>query len=75
MNFDELQVEESKTKAKKIVLAQEVARLEPGNKIPVANYQQIGQWCDTCEDVQAHVYSKDTKKIRCLRCKTTKQLK
>lgn len=53
----------------------EVKIIEPGHKIPVANYLQIGQWCETCQDVKAHVYSKETNKIRCLKCKTTKQLK
>jgi hypothetical protein len=48
---------------------------EPGNKIPIGSYHIIGQWCDNCEDVEMHVHNKKLKKIRCVNCKTTKQLK
>ena len=47
---------------------------EPGNKTPISDYKQVGQYCDTCEDITMHVYSKKTNKVRCLNCKTTTQL-
>lgn len=50
---------------------------EPGDTIGIANgpmYKQVGQWCDTCENVVLHVFSKKYNKIKCLNCKTTKQL-
>lgn len=56
---------------KKVTINKDV---EPGNKIGIAVYKQIGQWCETCEDVVMHVYSNRTRKIRCLTCKQTKQL-
>jgi len=38
-------------------------------------YQIIGQGCDVCNDVEMHVFHKKTKRITCMNCKTTKQLK
>lgn len=52
-----------------------VAITEPGHKIPITNYKQIGCWCEVCQDTTAQVYSHKTRKIRCLRCKTTRQTK
>lgn len=67
MGFSDLKLDEPK----KV----ETSRLEPGHKIPIANYQQIGCWCEVCQDTTAQVYSHKTRKIRCLRCKTTRQTK
>lgn len=38
-------------------------------------YQIIGQGCDVCNDVEMHVFNKKLKRITCMNCKTTKQLK
>jgi len=69
MKFTELIPEKPKLDRK------ELNQIEPGNKVPLTEYKQIGQWCDVCEDVEMHAYSIKYKKIRCLKCKTTKQLK
>lgn len=48
----------------------ELRVIEPGNKIPISNYLQLGQFCETCDNVTAHVRNPETKNIRCLKCKT-----
>lgn len=48
---------------------------EPGNKIPVSSFQQIGKWCEECNDTEAHVHDPNRKKFRCLKCKTIKYYK
>lgn len=54
-------------------LTKEQLRLaEPGNKIPVSTFQQIGKWCEECNDTEAHVHDPSRKKFRCLKCKTIK---
>jgi len=70
MTFSDLQTLD---KPKPVVKDKPIS--EPGHQIPIGNYQIIGQWCDVCEDVEMHVFNKKLKKIRCLTCKTTKQLK
>lgn len=70
MNFQNLQTQD---KPKKELVVKPTQ--EPGHHIPIGDYQQIGQWCDTCEDVEMHAFNKKTKRIRCISCKTTKQLK
>lgn len=57
-------------KRKPKLTKEELRILEPGYKIPVANFLQIGKWCEECEDVEAHVHSPDTRRFRCLKCKT-----
>lgn len=42
---------------------------EPGFKIPISNYQQVAQYCETCEDITTHVCNSEKKKLRCLTCK------
>ena len=49
--------------------------IEPGHQVPVGNYQIIGQFCDVCNDVIMHVFDKKHKQIKCMTCKTIKQLK
>ena len=44
-------------------------KIEPGYKIPIANYQQIACWCNYCEDVTSKVINEKGTKIRCLKCK------
>lgn len=68
LNFKDLEVQgNQKGVAGKITPASP----EPGNKIPLYNYKQIGQFCEFCYDTTAHVYSSEKKKIRCLKCRTT----
>lgn len=70
LNFRKDILKEVKVSPKK-----ELKLIEPGNKIPIGNYHQIGQFCDVCDDVTAHVRNPETKNIRCLKCKTkTKHL-
>lgn len=45
---------------------------EPGHKIPTANYQQVGQYCETCGDLTGHAHNIEKKKLRCLICKNDK---
>jgi hypothetical protein len=74
VNFAELTGIEKETSKKK-VSAEELKRrhdIEPGNKIPVMNYQQVGQFCDICEDVTGHVCNIEKKLIQCQICKTRK---
>ena len=62
-------------KKKNVLTKEEIERrrtTEPGNKIPTANYQQIAQYCETCEDVTTHVHNPEKKKLRCLTCKNDK---
>lgn len=47
---------------------------EPGEKIPLCAYKIVGQWCEECDDVTMHAFSIKTSKIRCLYCKTTKEI-
>ena len=61
---------------KKPKLTKEQLRvIEPGHKIPVASFLQMGKYCDDCNDVQAHAHDPINKKITCLKCKTTKTYK
>jgi hypothetical protein len=55
-------------------LRDELHKIEPGYKVPVANYKQIGQWCDYCEDVYTHVLNEKGDKLRCLNCKKDKKV-
>lgn len=45
---------------------------EPGYKVPSGNYQQVGQWCEVCQDVQTHAHLPEKNKLRCLNCKNDK---
>jgi hypothetical protein len=47
--------------------------VEPGHKMPVASFLQMGKHCDECNDVVAHAHDPISKKIICLKCKTIKQ--
>lgn len=74
MDFEDLELEDVKEpEKKKILITKELKLIEPGHKIPVADYLQVACWCEICDDVKTHAYSEATKKIRCLHCKTTKQ--
>lgn len=53
----------------------ELHQVEPGYKIPVANYQQVGTFCDNCDDVTGHVFNPASKTIICQICKTKRKLK
>lgn len=59
-----------KEKVLKKFSEKELRLIEPGNKIPLSNYQQLGQFCDVCDDTTPHVRNPETKNIRCLICKT-----
>lgn len=71
LDFNKIIEEEEPVKKQKLIKTV----LEPGHKIPLANYKCIGQWCDKCEDIEMHAYSKSTNKIRCITCGETTQLK
>lgn len=53
----------------------ELHQVEPGYKIPVANYQQVGTFCDNCNDVTGHVFNPASKIIICQICKTKRKTK
>lgn len=53
----------------------ELHTVEPGYKIPVANYQQVGTFCDKCDDVTGHVFNPASKTIICQICKTKRKTK
>ena len=69
MKFKDLETKDTK------VVEKVVKPVEPGHLDPLGNYQIIGQGCDVCNDVEMHVFNKKTKRITCMNCKTTKQLK
>jgi hypothetical protein len=41
---------------------------EPGIKVPTANYKQVAQICDRCEDIVTHFYSYEKQKMMCSYC-------
>jgi hypothetical protein len=63
----------SPTEAK--ALKEELHKIEPGYKVPIANYKQIGQYCEYCDDVTAQVLNEAGTRLRCLICKQDKYLK
>jgi hypothetical protein len=50
----------------------EFSKIEPGHKIPIANYPIVGCWCEHCKDVKMHANNVEKKKLRCLTCKKDK---
>jgi ribosomal protein S27E len=75
IQFNQLEVIGEDKITKPEIDTKDLKKMEPGYKIPISEFIQIGQWCDSCQEVEAHVYSPTSKKIRCLKCKRTKQLK
>lgn len=77
MDFSDLKLEDDEIievkKTSKINL--DLKKIEPGYKVPVANYIQIGTWCERCGDVRTHAFNSSTKNLRCLCCKTTRLTK
>lgn len=71
----ELGVKKKMSPAERKALQDELHKIEPGYKVPIANYKQIGQYCEYCDDIQAHVLNEKGTKIRCLNCKRDKTLK
>lgn len=41
---------------------------EPGIKVPINNYKQVGQFCDRCEDVVMHLLDMDRRTKICADC-------
>lgn len=52
----------------------ELSLIEPGHKIPVSNYKQIGQFCDYCNTETGHVLNEEKLYIQCQRCKKGRKL-
>lgn len=71
VRFGDLDIEDNKPKRPKIS-REELYKIEPGNKVPIAQYQQIGTYCDECEDITSHAHNPEKKKLICLKCKTVK---
>lgn len=64
-NQDILKIQPKKKK-------EELRLIEPGVKIGTGQFLTIGQWCNTCQEVQGHAHKPEKRKLICLICKTIK---